>query len=321
MRSFDHDRPELFEGFVRYKRSLGYGYPEQAVDLVAQMAAFLKSRPCEEVVSESAARDFSLRREGEAVSTRNKRASMVRQFALYLREVGVGAYVPDARRARDAGGGFVPRIITEEEMARVMRAAESPRPRRSGSGDPEAHGTLLSLLWCCGLRLGEALSLTVADVDLEAGTIVVRRAKYGRTRLLPVSESLLEVLRGRVAAVGGGDGAAFLFPSGGDGRLGRCCAASRIKRTMADAGVLRPDGTPPRVHDIRHSYAVAALAKMDAAGIEARRALPLLCAYMGHSDIKSTEYYLRFTDAAHPGVHERMAGTYVRLYGEVSGDA
>lgn len=313
MREFGHERAELFAGFVRHKRSLGYVYPEQTVDLVAQMASFLQQRPCPWVVDESAAKAFAMRREGESASTQRKRASIIRQFALYLREIGVECHVPGAAQARSAPSDFLPRIISEEEMAGILRAAAS-WPGGREPGDARSHVTMIALLWCCGLRLGEALGLTVGDVDLEAATITVRRAKYGGARLLPVSGSLIELLRARIAELPADDGAAYLFPGSKGGRITRHCAAARIRKTMLAAGVTKSDGKPPRVHDIRHSYAVAALGKMDEMGVEARRALPLLCAYMGHSDIKSTEYYLRLTEASHPLVHQKMAGSYAALY-------
>lgn len=77
----------------------------------------------------------------------------------------------------------------------------------------------------------------------------------------------------------------------------------------------RPDGTAPRAHDIRRSYAVAALAKMDAAGFGARCAPPMPCACMGHSDITSTECHLRLTDEPHDEMRGRMPGVHAGIFG------
>ena len=310
---------ELVESFVAYKRSIGYGYPESTMHLVALMARFLDAHPDDRIVTEEIADAFARSgRPGEAASTQNKRASMIRQFALYLQRLGHDCFVPDMERNRvRAKSPFAPRIITEAEMAAVIGIADEAPIRRLHPETAPAYRLLLRLLWCCGLRLSEALTLRVEDVDLQSATITVHRAKYNRTRLLPLSGELAGYIGGYLGAMGMRDGAQWLFPNAGGGHIARGVAAPQIKKMMLMAGVTRPDGTSPRVHDVRHSYAIAALAKMDAEGVEARCALPLLCAYMGHSDIVSTEYYLRLTEERHSEIHGKMAGLSDDVFGEV----
>lgn len=310
---------ELVESFVAYKRSIGYGYPESTMHLVAMMARFLDAHPDDRVITEEIADAFARSgRPDEAASTQNKRVSMIRQFALYLQRTGHDCFVPDMFRNRArAKSPFAPRIITEAEMAAVIDVADNAGIRWRRPEDALAYQLLLRLLWCCGMRLSEALTLRVEDLDLHAATVTVRRAKHNRTRLLPLSADLAAFVGGYVDAMGMCDGAQWLFPNTKGGHRDRGVAATQVQRMMLMAGVSRPDGTAPRVHDIRHSYAVAALAKMDAEGVEARCALPLLCAYMGHSDIVSTELYLRLTEERHLEVHGKMAGLSEDVFGEV----
>lgn len=312
-----HDVMELAKDFVEYKRSLGYVYPEQTVDLVECMARFLVERPDEQVVTKEAADEYVVRRDGEAASTQNKRASAIRQFALYLRLLGIDCYVPDADRGRRECSDFSPRIITEEEMSRVIRVADSWPDKCRASGFRESYSTLVRVLWCCGLRLGEALSLKVSDVDLELSAITVRRAKHKRTRILPLSPSLAAYLARHASPLSAGSPDAYLMPGPAGGRKDGGAASRQIGKFMAAAGVTRPDGRPVRTHDIRHSYAVCALSKMQASGMDVRCALPLLSAYMGHGDVKSTELYLRLTADAHPVIHSAMAEAYSSLFPEV----
>lgn len=310
---------ELVESFVAYKRSIGYGYPESTMHLVALMARFLDAHPDDMIVTEEIADAFARSgRPGEAPSTQNKRASMIRQFALYLQHVGHDCFVPDMERNRArAKSPFAPRIITGAEMAAVIDVADNAPIRWGRPEDALAYRLLLRLLWCCGLRLSEALTLRVGDFDPDGATITVRRAKCNRTRLLPLSGELAELVGDYIEAMGMRDGAQWLFPNTKGGHRDRGVAAPRIQGMMLMAGPTGPDGTPPRVHDIRHSYAIAALAKMGASGTGARCALPLLCAYMGHSDIVGTELYLRLTEERHSEIHGKMAGLSDDVFGEV----
>ena len=312
-----HDVMELAEGFVDYKRSLGYVYPKQTVDLARQMARHLLEMPSDVVVTREAAESFSMRRDGEAASTQNKRASIIRQFSIYLQHIGIDCYVPEEGRGRRPQSDFAPRIISESEMARVIEAADAWPVKCRMRGFREAYASLIRLLWCCGLRLGEALSLRIADVDLEVGAITVRRAKHNRTRVLPLSKTMSEHLSGYMASLAGDAPDAYLFPGATGGRRNRSAASLQIKKVMAAAGVTGPGGSTPRTHDIRHSYAVCVLGKMQEDGVDVRCALPLLSTYMGHSDITSTELYLRLPEGAHQSIHDAMSGPYEELFPEV----
>jgi integrase len=83
---------------------------------------------------------------------------------------------------------------------------------------------------------------------------------------------------------------------------------------MLEAGVTTASGRAPRTHDLRHSYAVASLAKMQADGVDVYAALPLLATYMGHADIASAEYYLRLDPSAWATIEQAMEGTYASVF-------
>jgi integrase/recombinase XerD len=175
---------------------------------------------------------------------------------------------------------------------------------------------LVRLLWCCGLRIGEALSLRIGDVDLAEALITVRKAKHNRTRLVPMSQSLAAYARRYAVAVGhvAEDPGAWFFPSPRGGGYNPCSATAHIQDLMLQAGVTTAAGRAPRTHDLRHSYAVACLAKLHDDGVDAYVALPLLATYMGHADISSAEYYLRLDPSAWAGIEQAMANTYAGVF-------
>ena len=110
------------------------------------------------------------------------------------------------------------------------------------------------------------------------------------------------------------DRGAWFFPSPRGGAYHPGSATAHIQRLMLQAGVTTAAGRAPRTHDLRHSYAVACLAKMQADGVDVYAALPVLATYMGHADIVSAEYYLRLDTSAWAGIEQAMADTYAGLF-------
>lgn len=302
---------DLFEGFIRYKRSLGYAagedYQYQARGVFAALAAL---GPDPQVVGRAAMEEITARRPHESARTNHMRISMLRQICLWLSTMGYEPCTPPLDLMPKVPQ-FTPRIVSEGEMAQILRVADA-------DGPPWA-GLALRILWCCGARLGEVRRLAVSDVDLERGTILVRHAKGDKTRLLPMSGSLLEYVgeyvRERVPE--GADGEAPLMPTKGGGVRPSCHCWKVLHRIYVRAGVLDRDGGAIRTHDLRHSFAVHALARLADEGVDARTALPLLATYMGHSDIKSTEYYLHFTEEAMSRIVDAQAEDSRAIFGGV----
>jgi integrase len=158
---------------------------------------------------------------------------------------------------------------------------------------------LLRVLWCLGTRTGETLELRTGDVNTINAVITIRRAKGGKTRLIPMSKSLTAFTINYLRHTGiVCDPQAWLFPSIYGGHLSHPAVVHRVHTLMLQAGVTVDGGRPARIHDIRHSYAVGALAKMQTEGMDPYTCLPLLATIMGHAAIRHTEYYLRLTGPA-----------------------
>jgi integrase/recombinase XerD len=257
--------PELFNEYVDYKRNLGYVYSDSRLYLVRRLSRFLAGQVTDQrVLAKGAAEKFARLRGGESAGSAAGRRGIARQFALFLRWKGIEAWVlPELSQPRQARS-FAPRIVTAEEIVRVIACADARPASRSGPQTQPVYAMLVRLLWCCGLRIGEAVSLRVGDVDLAQGVITVRKAKHNRTRLVPMSQSLGSFAHRYAVAVGLvlEDPQAWFFPSPRGGGYHPCSATTHIQRLMLEAGVTTATGCAPRTHDLRHSYAVACLAKM-----------------------------------------------------------
>ncbi|KAA1011395.1 tyrosine-type recombinase/integrase [Paraburkholderia panacisoli] len=192
---------------------------------------------------------------------------------------------------------FVPYIYSRDEMKRLL-AATADRERCNLSS--LTCRTLLLLLYGTGLRIGEAVGLNLADVDLDSGILCIRESKFYRTRLVPTGPDLTSVLVQYAAERNKwppfNPDAAFLLTNRGQ-RLSRAGAEYAFKQSRERAQVRRDDGAryQPRLHDIRHTYSVTRLVTWYSEGADVQRLLPQLATYLGHVHIGATQHYLTMT--------------------------
>jgi integrase/recombinase XerD len=192
---------------------------------------------------------------------------------------------------------FVPYIYSEEEIKRLLAAAAS---RERCNLSSLTCRTLLLVLYGTGLRIGEALGLDVTDVDLESALLRIRETKFYKTRIVPVGADLTRVLRDYLLERSKGapipaDGPFLLTRQGK--RPSRAGAEEAFKQLRRQAKVSRIDGSryQPRLHDMRHTYAVTRLVRWYREGADVQRLLPQLATYLGHVHISGTQRYLTMT--------------------------
>jgi integrase len=190
---------------------------------------------------------------------------------------------------------FEPWVLSRAQVRLLlMQARRLNRPafRR------DLYQMLLQVLYCTGIRLGEALRLRLKDVDMRARTLFIADSK-GRSRWVPFHGSLASAIRRylvarRAVAPTGPEDRLFV---GTNGRYLRGNTASDIIRRMLRKTGLKPKSgrSGPRPYDLRHTFAVHRLTRWYRAGVDLQSRLPLLSAYMGHDDILGTETYLTAT--------------------------
>ena len=181
-----------------------------------------------------------------------------------------------------------------------------PRPWRSAGAAPVqldavTFRTLLLLLYGAGLRFSEATRLTLADVDLAEAVLTIRATKFYKSRLVPIGPQLATVLgelHASAAARRLAQGeAAFLLANRDGTRLASSTVQAAFDALRRIAGVHGTAGGRqiPRLHDLRHSFAVHSLTAWYRQGADVQRLLPVLSTYLGHSDLEGTKVYLSMT--------------------------
>ena len=194
---------------------------------------------------------------------------------------------------------FVPYIYSREELRRLLDAVvvnDHPCCRV----DPDTFRMILLLLYGTGLRISEALALTLADVDLGARILCVRESKFYKTRLVPIGDDLLQILSSYAAGrrQEHAKPASPFFVSLGGTAVTRQNAEMAFCRLRVRAGVVCKAADArhqPRLHDLRHAFAVHRLVSWYRDGADVQRLLPKLATYLGHVHIAGTQRYLTLT--------------------------
>jgi integrase len=232
-----------------------------------------------------------------STGTRINRISVLRQFCRYLSlfhrrtYIVPPSYVP--RRTRP-----VPYIYTRTDVCRMMAAARKLGPR--GSLRPAVVSTLIGFLYATGIRIGEALNLRLADIDTRRRLIEIREGKFKKSRYVPLSASttreILAYLERRKRAGFSTVPGAYVFPNIIGTRHGHPGFVTIFLELVRRLGLRGPKGERgPRIHDLRHTFAVNRLLAWYRQGVNLGSKLPLLATYLGHTTVTGTQVYLHAT--------------------------
>lgn len=239
-----------------------------------------------------------------APSTQSLCIGIARQFCLYRQRRNPQILIPNRDTCPTLWPGtvakYLPHIFTTEEIRMALAAARRLPPTKGNAHRGETFATLILLLYGTGMRLGEAMRLQWKDVDWVARTLCVRETKFFKTRLIPVASDLFLVLE-KYHALLRCEGQPVPPDSAllqRDGRHGysKITVGAVVRRLFREADIKPAEGRKgPRVHDLRHTFAVHRLAQWYRSGADVQNLLPRLATYLGHESIHSTQYYLTLT--------------------------
>lgn len=239
-------------------------------------------------------------------TTARMRMRCVRKLCCYMARSCAAMFIPNLRSFPKELPHQTPYLLSGPEVARLLAATETLRSTRRNPLHAQTIRLAIMLVFCCGLRRGEILKLRMEDIDTGTMALRIKVSKFYKTRLVPVSPSVASELRRylakrRKANMPVEPGAPLVW-NGHAHRRGRTAALSNApfwatwRRVCRSAGVSDHRGQPPRLHDLRHSFAVEALRRAYSAGRNAQAILPCLSRYMGHAGVQFTHYYLKFTE-------------------------
>ena len=243
--------------------------------------------------------------------SRHLRSSTVRRNELALRQltdhaqaVGWYAWTPVTTTAVRVCHQ-PPYVLTEGEVRRLFAAIDS-QAMSCYSNKAMVDPVLFRVLYGAGLRVSEALNLTLSDVDTSAGTLRIRDSKNGAGRTIPITGRLTATLQAYTAAAHPTPEHSdnVFYSRAADRPINQSTIYLRFRSYLADAGIPHFIGGP-HPHSLRHGFAVANLRRWAADNADLAVMLPYLACYMGHTDLRGTQYYLRLTADAYPEVMDK----------------
>ena len=276
------------EDYLRLRRSLGFKLRAEG-HVLPQLVAYLTAAGASTVTADLAIAWAGLP-QGAKPITLAHRLGAARGFAAYLQTIDSTTQVPPSGIWPTHSPRPTPYLWTQTDIARLLASArELTPPLRAAT-----HETLLGLLAVSGMRVGEALHLTRDDVDFVGGVLRIRDAKFDRERLVPLHPSTTARLRAYAAyrdqAKLAKTSTAFFVSSNGAALTYSGVLKSFVELTTALG--LRTASVQPRMHDLRHSFAVQTLLDWYRAGIDVNGQMIVLSTYLGHVHPAGTYWYL-----------------------------
>ncbi len=190
---------------------------------------------------------------------------------------------------------YIPFLFDAAQARQLLDGAAALPDNARATGRGTTYHALFALCYGLGLRVGEACGLRLGDIDADRGLLVVRGGKFGKSRLVPHGPRMAELVAAQAERLGGPDDAP-LFSFDGRRCLNPGTASQVFHRLVADLDFPIPDGvSPPRLHCLRHSFAVGCLLRWYRDGLDPSARLYDLSTFMGHVDPTSTQIYLTIT--------------------------
>jgi integrase/recombinase XerD len=276
------------EDYLRLRRALGFKLRFHG-RVLPSLAAYLEQAGAATVTAELAVA-WAGQPQGVRPVVWSSRLGAARGFARYLKTVDPAAEIPPERVWPAAAPRREPVIFTGRDIARLLKAARALNPPLRAA----TFEAMLGLIAATGMRLGEAIGLERAGTDLETGLLTIFSTKSGRDRLIPLhptAVSALAVYARRRDELCPAPSTSRFFVSH-TGRPVHERGADRTFAQLTEGLGLRAGGRQPRIHDLRHTFAVRQLLAWHRDGADVNATMPVLSAYLGHVSPAGTYWYL-----------------------------
>lgn len=301
------------ERFIEQKNAVGFPY-NGSIYLLRQFDRLCFERFVgETTLTREVVLAWAIRRETENNSAFNSRLSVIREFAKYLVRSGNAAYILPQGFAKK-GTRHAPYIYSEAEIAAIWAETDKIRPQNESPVRHLVIPAIFKLLYCCGLRPAEARKISVCDIDIERGKLNIRESKGHKNRIVMLADDVCEMCadyHARVSAIM--PGRELFFPNSKGNLYTREWFGGIFRIIRAKAGMTQSGKHTPRLYDFRHTFATHRLYRWMSEGKDLTAMLPYLSAYMGHTQISDTYYYVHLV----PGIFESMSGIELTSFEEL----
>lgn len=299
---------DLLLEYLQVRSAIGYDNSSSTLHNLKKMNDFLVEKsPDSLVITKEMFHEYIQLRNGEAVSTQQKRYAAIHGFASFLKQSNY-KNIYDSENIVYKRENYIPHIYTEAEISALFKATDAFQHLKvKGIYDHDKmFPVIIRLLYSTGMRISEVLNLKLKDFNKNIGSILIADSKNHISRQIILSDSMKRVLIRYIDEVTYNTLDDYIF-HGSDfrkysyGSVLECF--HRILKSLDNLNRMEK----LRLHDFRHTFSVRALEKMEDLGYDLYVTLPLLVKYLGHKSVTETEYYLRLTKNNHIKVTQAIA--------------
>jgi site-specific recombinase XerD len=299
-KGFQSPLAEPINRYLEYKRALCKKYisQEQSLRLFDAYLVNADLTSIEEVTSQVVDK-FLASRPPSRPNTHNQLIGALRRLFEWMKSQGMlNVSVLQLRKRRETED-LKPYILSHDEVKRLLVMASQLRDETSNArGRARKYQMIFALAYGLGLRVGEICHLQVGDIDFDRAVVTIKQSKFSKTRLLPMGPKLAQRLNEFIVEYGSHESSAPVFSALGDKRaLSRNTITVVFHQLILKMGLRAGAGErSPRLHDLRHSFAVNTLLRLYREGKDPSQQLLQLSTFLGHSKLQHTSVYLTMTD-------------------------
>lgn len=283
--------------YLNYRKSLGFNLKRTRYCLYGFSRYLIKNFPNAITVNRNMVVGYIKTKRHLHSKTRKTAICELRQFLRYLFQYNTDTYIPERAFVPQGDTKFKPHIYSKSQTIHLMKAASGLSP--ADSLRPHTYYTIIGLLWVSGLRIREIVNLDNEDVDLEKRLLYVKKTKFLKSRIVPVSKSTaaaLKTYKKRKRSLGYSTACDLSFFVN---ERKKRCTTSTIQNTFHDLikklDLKTVQGGYPRLHDFRHSFATRWLSDIYRLKKDPNAYLPVVATYLGHANIANTQIYLHMS--------------------------
>lgn len=302
MNRFNGIYSELLELYIEFKRNLGYKFIDAEYTYSIFDRFTMEHNETEIGITKQLAEGWAIKRPNESDSTCYRRVMYLIQFSEFLNDIGYSSYIPSYPTSYKST--FTPYIFTHREINSIFFACDRLEIGNIKNSTVNVIPVLIRLMYGTGIRIGEAVDIKIKDVNLNENFLVIRNSKNGRERFVPFTNTVADACyqyRNSLELEQNPDDYFFVK------RNNYKCRSKTIyewfRKILRYAGIPHGGkGLGPRLHDLRHTFAVHSMAEMAENSLDLYYALPVLSEYLGHQSLEATEKYVRLTSEMYPGL-------------------
>lgn len=318
--SFSGPLADTIEKFIAEKRGIGLQYNGVSTYLQSFDRFSISFHLEESVLSREVVEAWLKQNPSQSQQTLRMKAIIIRQLGLYMKRMNMSSYVISEIPKRNHL--FTPYIFSDNEIEKIIEQADTVKPLSKKTSKHLVIPVFIRLLYFCGLRFSEVQQLRVENVDLDNGILIIYGSKFDKDRLVPMSPEITNICRAyseKVHANSSGD--AIYLPNTHNTIYEKRCFYSVYRDLLWKAGISHGGrGNGPRLHDLRHTFAVHCLRKWVEEDADITALLPYLSSYLGHKGLQETAYYLRLTADMFPQVTALLLHELGDIIPEIGGD-